>query len=99
MTHRVTMWSANGLTVEASLGEDGEVTISGHDLSGQLFDEYEYAITVPATAVPRVVRALGGSRADEVLVLLQRHGELIVRAGETSWLRGLGVEAGFWSWP
>ena len=98
MGGRVTLWARDGLTVEAVLEEDGRLTISGHDLSGRVYDEYEYWLYVAPEDVPVVVRALGGIEGDDVLPLLEAHGETIVRTGEQRWLRGLGIEPGFANW-
>ena len=98
MGDRVTLWARDGLTVDARLEEDGRLTISGHDLSGRIYDEYEYWLSVTADEIALVVRALGGSEGDAVLPLLERHGEAIVRTGEQRWLRDLGIEPGFSNW-
>ena len=99
MADQAVMWSQNGLLVTAKLADDGELTISGHDLSGVVYEEYEYWITVPAPAIPAIVRALGGRDCDDVLSLLAANGERIVNTGEASWLMGLGIDFGFHSWP
>ena len=77
MADQVLIWSQNGLILLAKLADDGELTISGHDLSGVVYEEYEYWITVPAPATPAIVRALGGGSSDDVLSLLEANGELI----------------------
>ena len=92
------MWSKNGLVVTAKVADDGEVTIYGHDLSGAVYDEYEYWLTVPATGTPAITRALGGRPSDDVLSLLEANGEQIVRAGESTWLTAQGIDFGFYSW-
>jgi hypothetical protein len=93
------IWSENGLTVWTRRGEDGGFTILGQDL-GPIAPggrEYEYAITVAATDVPAVVEALGGTPGADALVVVAANAETIVRTGELTWLKGLGVEPRFWS--
>lgn len=103
-----TMWDRDGLYVWASRSESGGVTINGQDLrsgpggSG----EYEYAVSIPVEDVPIVVKALGGSEGDDVLELLRTNGEMIVRRGERTWAKEIGVSAKLWnhgdawtSWP
>lgn len=99
---QVKLWGADGLTVTASLLEDGSLSIRGQDLNaGRVFgpggSEYEYGLTVTPADVPRVVAALGGRPGGDVLALLEVHGQQIVSGGEQTWLRGLGIEPGFWS--
>ena len=60
MANEKVMWSRNGLVVTAKVADDGELTIYGHDLSGAVYEEYEYWLTVPATGTPAITRALGG---------------------------------------
>ena len=93
------MWSKNGLVVTAKVADDGELTIYGQDLSGAVYDEYEYWIKVPAPVIPAITRALGGRPSDDVLALLEANGEQIVRTGESTWLQDLGIDFGFHSWP
>ena len=79
--------------MEAVLDDDGNLVFEGQDLNGWLgYAEYEYWVTAPAALVPRVVTALGGSPGDDVLALLAEHAEEIVRRGESTWLRSLGIE-------
>jgi len=59
--------------------------------------EYEYAITVAARDVPAVIDELGGTPGADALTLVAANAETIVRAGELTWLRRLGVEPRFWS--
>ena len=58
------------------------------------YAEYEYWVTAPAAVVPQVVAALGGAPGDDVLALVADHAEEIVRRGESTWLRALGIEPG-----
>lgn len=83
------------LWVTITLRADGALLIEGQDLGGA--EEYEYALTVEAVDVPRVVEALGGAPGADVLALLEPRGTEIVTLGERAWLRGLGLEPGFWA--
>ena len=95
MTSRRTIWRRDRLFVEAVLTDEGDLVFEGQDLNGWLGDaEYEYWVTAPAVLVPRVVSALGGSPDDDVLSLVAEHAEEIVRRGESTWLRALGIEPG-----
>lgn len=87
----------DGLTVRAERREDGAVVILGHDLSGRIWSEYEYAITVRGQDVPLLVSALGGSPESDVLDLLAAAGEEIVAAGERSWLAERSVPCLLWN--
>ncbi|PZS28326.1 MAG: hypothetical protein DLM58_17225 [Pseudonocardiales bacterium] len=90
------MWSSNGLYVDASVGADGSLHISGQDLRS-FDDEYEYELTVAPDDVPRVIAGLGGGPGGDVVELLVGHAEDIVNVGELTWLRSLGIEPDFWS--
>jgi hypothetical protein len=95
MAGRRTIWRRDKLFVEAVVTDAGDLVFEGQDLNGWLgYAEYEYWVTAPAALVPRVVSALGGSPGDDVLDLLADHAEEIVRRGESSWLRSLGIEPG-----
>lgn len=86
-----TMFDRNKLHVDARLS-DGDLLISGHDLSGFLDqDEYEYFITVPASQFPAVRDALGASTPAEVVGLVVTHGEQIVTSGERKWFTEHGI--------
>jgi hypothetical protein len=95
MAGRRTIWRRDKLFVEAVVTDAGDLVFEGQDLNGWLgYAEYEYWVTAPAALVPRVVSALGGSPGDDVLDLLADHAAEIVRRGESSWLRSLGIEPG-----
>lgn len=99
---RVKLWETDGLFVTAYLDEDGRLCINGQDLNaGRVFgpgnSEYEYGLTVATADLDRVTVALGGRPGDDVLALLELHGQQIVTVGEQTWLRGLGIEPAFWS--
>lgn len=91
------MHAADRLFVDASLTDDGELVIAGQDLGRPGMAEYEYSLRVPAADIPTVVGALGGGPGDDVLALLERDGQQIVRRGEKSWLESLGLRPAFWS--
>jgi hypothetical protein len=93
----VRLYGAHRLHVWASATEDGGFVIEGQDLGRPGMVEYEYSLRVAAADVPRVVEALGGEPGDDVLTLLERSGERLVRAGESTWLKSLGLEPAFWS--
>jgi hypothetical protein len=90
------------LTVSATLAEDGALVIQGQDLRAESFfgsgnGEYEYALTVDAGGVRRIVAALGGQSGDDILELLRANGDNLVTTGEMTWLRAIGIEPKFWS--
>jgi hypothetical protein len=97
----VTLWSANGLTVWARRGAGESLVISGQDLNaGAAFgevSEYEYGLSVAARDIPAVLAALDAAPGADVLDVLEDAGERVVRAGESTWLASIGVEAQFWS--
>ncbi|MBL1073641.1 hypothetical protein JK358_04475 [Nocardia sp. 2] len=96
MTERkVSLWSRDGLYIDAALRDSGALVIEGQHLRGG--GEYEYALTVAADQVPVVVAALGGDADADVLDLLHANAEPIVRRGEKGWLESIGVTVGFWS--
>ena len=87
------IWSRDKLSVDALLTDDGDLVFEGQDLNGALgYAEYEYWVTAPASVVPQVVAALGGSRDDDVLTLLAEHADEVVLRGESTWLRSLGID-------
>jgi hypothetical protein len=98
----VTIWSANGLTVTAQRGMDGNLVINGQDLkSGAAFgteiSEYEYGLTVAAADIPRILSALDAPPEADVLDVLEASGAELMGSGESRWLARIGVEAEFWS--
>lgn len=92
----VVLRDEGGLRVWATLHGEGSVSIEGQDLSGVFsWSEYEYAMTIAPSDVPRLVEALGGSEGDDVLDLLyQRRGDL---RSEKSWLEEHEVPHDFWN--
>lgn len=98
----VTLWARDGLTVAASVTDDGSLVIKGQDLRAEGFfgsgnSEYEYALTVAVEDVQRIVAALGGRPGDDVLELLRANGDDLITTGEMTWLRAIGIEPRFWS--
>jgi hypothetical protein len=96
------LWARDGLTVAATMADDGALVISGQDLRAESFfgsgnAEYEYALTVDAHGVRRIIAALGGQAGDDVLELLRANGDNLVTTGEMTWLRAIGIEPKFWS--
>ena len=92
------IWHKDGLVVRVRLTDDGDLEFAGHDLSNHPFaDAYEYWITVPAKDIPTVVAALHGNPGDDMLELVSRHAASIVRHGEMTWLKSLGIEPRFFS--
>lgn len=93
------MYAQNRLYVDAYFNEAGALVISGQDLNVEHmgYAEYEYVLTVSPTDIPTIVAALDGAPEADVLDLLERNGGALVRAGERTWLRGLGIEPGFWN--
>ncbi|GHF61872.1 hypothetical protein GCM10010218_49350 [Streptomyces mashuensis] len=89
---RVSLYAANQLYVDARIGASGNLVFEGQDLSR---GEYEYFVSVRPEEIPLVVAALGGTPEDDVLDLLARHGEEIVRFGEMRWLKAQGIDPGF----
>ena len=98
----MTLWARDGLTVSATLADDGALVIKGQDLRAESFfgsgnAEYEYARTGDAAGVRRIVEALGGKPGDDVLELVRANGDNLVATGEMTWLRAIGIEPTFWS--
>ena len=90
-------------TISATLYADGHLGIEGHDLGeavkffGAGFDEYEFAWSASAPAVPRIVALLGGQPGDDPLALLESwaHEHNGMDPGE--FLKQGGAAIGFWS--
>jgi hypothetical protein len=91
------MWAGNGLYVDVGLLDDGSLEFMGEDLKHFGDEEYEYAITVGPEDVAKVVAALGGPPGGDVIALLVANAHKIIRAGELTWIRSLGIVPGFWS--
>ncbi len=95
----VTMFDNGRLCVWASFTTEGDLLISGQDLGGYPgAGEYEYGFRVAPKDLPAVRAALDASERDDLLSLLEAAGEAIVRRGEGTWLRGLGITPKFSSW-
>ena len=94
---QISIWNRNQLYVDAHLKESGDLIISGQDLSGAVYAEYEYVLTVRKPDVVRVVAALGGSPGADVLGLLESHAGSIIKTGEKTWLESHDIPAEFWN--
>jgi len=96
-----TVRSRSGLSVDVSRTMGGGVQFEGQDLNPTPFSdsEYEYILTVGNHDVPTIIEALGGKPSDDVLGLIEANIEKIVRTGELTWLRSLGISPRFWSHP
>ena len=94
----VTLWNQDGLCVMVEWVESGDLRISGHHLRAH--NEYEYVVTIDLADVPVVVAALNGNAdapRSEILELLQANAAMILRTGELTWLKNLGLAPAFWS--
>ncbi len=96
----VTLRDRDGHRVWATMrDDDGALVIQG-ELSRQSpwgSEENEYALTVAAADVPKVLAALHAAEGDDVLDVLEARGEDVVIGGERAWLRLLGITAEFTS--
>lgn len=79
------------------MNPEGGFVISGQDLSGRIWAEYEYAMTVGRPAVREVIAALGGREGDDVVELFGEHAAEIIEEGEKSWLDRHSIPYDFWS--
>jgi len=98
---RSLIWERDGLRVFAQLDADGALCLAGtHVRRESTFaaPEYHYEVRVSPHEVPLVVRALAGSRDDDVIDLLVARGEQIVRWGESRWLEQVGITPRLSSW-
>lgn len=103
----VTLDEREGLRIWATTREDGALVVCGRDTRMNPWgpSDSEYALTVAAADVGRVVAALrGGAEVDadaeadpDVLGLLEARGREIVLTGERAWFRSIGIEPEFWS--
>jgi hypothetical protein len=85
----------DGHYVDVTMGSDGSICFRGQTLSSD--SEYEYALTVSAADVPKVVAALGGESGCDVISLVAANYSRIRASGERSWLESIGIEPGFWN--
>jgi hypothetical protein len=92
------MWRTRNLTVLVSVDADGVLHFSGNDFGGFADSaEYEYEMQVQPADIVRIFAALEPQPGDNVVTLLCRNAETIIKTGEQNWLRSLGIEPGFWS--
>ena len=85
--------SPDGLSLTATLSPDGWLRFDGGSI-GTDGSEYEYAFTVDADDVARIVAALGGG---EIRDVLHQQRKTIVRRGVRAWLEDFAIEPGFWN--
>jgi hypothetical protein len=95
------VWAVNRLYVSINRTSDGGLQFRGHDLNPNIFgdDEYEYVLTANGDRTADLVAALGGAADADPLDLIEANIEMIVHTGEMTWLKSIGIEPGFWSWP
>ena len=101
MSGRRQVWAENGLYVQVETTPGGALQITGHDTKPNPFgdSDFEYVLTVAAVDVPRIIQAVNGDAHADVLTLLEGNIEMIVHAGEMTWLKSIGISPGFWSYP
>ena len=96
---------ARGLrSLEASLREDGGISIVGQDLGvgverafGEGLTEYEWAWVVQPNDVPAAVEALGGRKGDDPLRVLAAWSSAHGGDDPGSHLKEVGVPISFWN--
>jgi hypothetical protein len=91
------IWRHNDLYVDAEVNENGDLTLRGQDLSGKLWAEYEYAITVKCDDIDTLIAALGGVSGDDVIDLLEVNAQTLITTGERRWLEDYSVPLELWS--
>ena len=91
-----------GLTARLTAG--GDLSIEGQDLGSSVegfwgpgLTEYEWAITVRAREIPRVVAALGGKEGDDVLTLLSARCSENEHYASRTFFEQQGIPTEFWS--
>ncbi|WP_157465552.1 hypothetical protein [Cellulomonas sp. Leaf395] len=84
-----TLLEAGAVQVRATLTLEGELTITGRDLSAEV--QYEYSVGVEAADVLALASALDVEPGYKLMWALRSRGEEIVGTGERAWLAGLGV--------
>ena len=92
------------LFIYAARMPDGGFQIQGHDLAGNPFSgdpdsDYEYTVTIARKDLRKIVKALHGRPWHDALDLFEANYPMIAQAGETKWLKSIGVPFEFWSWP
>ncbi|GBL21819.1 hypothetical protein EMGBS4_18790 [Acidimicrobiaceae bacterium] len=70
---------ADSRTIWASLAENGDLVISGHDIGPKVeryldCDEYEFAHTIPFDYVLPFLKILGATKVTDVLTVLRHFG-------------------------
>jgi hypothetical protein len=92
------------LNLDASLGGDGSLRITGQDLGPVTKmispdGEYEYFYTIAAEDVPALVVALGGQPGTDVIDLLEQHWSGADSYNLGAAIRSSGVTHHFASYP
>ncbi|MDQ2739198.1 MAG: hypothetical protein M3Y35_11445 [Actinomycetota bacterium] len=85
----------DGRYLDVTTASDGSLCFRGQTLTGDT--EYEYALTVSATDVPKVISSLDGEPGSDATALVAANFARIGALGVRSWLVSIGVEAGFWN--
>jgi hypothetical protein len=95
------VWAKDDLYVSVSRTVGGGLSVDGQDANPNPFgdSDYEYTVTVGRDDVPKVIEALGGQQGDDPLALIEANIDSIVRTGEMTWLKSIGVSPGFSSYP
>jgi hypothetical protein len=90
--------------LRAVLRSNGELVLEGQDLGRDLpfaglsgVTEYEYAHTIPAEEVPRLVEVLGGGPSDDVLHLLIASFPEGAMTNFSEFFKEHGIKAGIWN--
>lgn len=93
------VWAKDGLFVSINRTGSGGVEFKGHDLNSNPFgtSEYEYVLTVSGDRTFDLIDGMGGQPGDDPLDLVEAQIDTIIRMGELTWLRSLGIDPGFWS--
>lgn len=100
MVHGVaTIDGIPGLAVRIRFLDDGAVRIEGQHLGRGApgGSEYEYALTVPATDVPRLAEALGCDVDGIRDAWEQQVQSIVLGGGERRWLVERSIPFDFWS--
>ena len=93
-----------GRSIHSVRGVEGEVRIEGQDLGdavesimGAGIREYEWTWTIATADVEAAIAALGGSKGDDVLALLEAWATANGDRDPGQFLKDAGVPMEFWS--
>lgn len=89
-------WRSATCTVWVGLAADGVLRFSGYDRAH--LDGYEYILSVPAAAFPALRVALGVPADADLLDAVCAAADMIMAAGERSWLQAHGIAADLQTW-